>query len=125
VPLDDILPIIKRMNVGAFVLPFANPRHAHEIRCLETHPLRDDQVVVAGVIDSLTNFVEHPEVVADRLERVARAVGDPRRVIAGTDCGFDTSAGAGRVAEDVVWAKLAALGEGARIASGRLFRPGD
>jgi 5-methyltetrahydropteroyltriglutamate--homocysteine methyltransferase len=125
VPLDDILPIIKRMNVGAFVLPFANPRHAHEIRCLETHPLGDDQVVVAGVIDSLTNFVEHPEVVADRLERVARAVGDPRRVIAGTDCGFDTSAGAGRVAEDVVWAKLAALGEGARIASGRLIRPGD
>jgi methionine synthase II (cobalamin-independent) len=123
VPLDDILPIIKQMNVGGFVLPFANPRHAHEIRCLETYPLADDQIVVAGVIDTLTNFVEHPQVVADRLERVARSVGDPRRVTAGTDCGFDTSAGAGRVAEDVVWAKLAALSEGARIASERLFHP--
>ena len=77
--------------------------------------------MVAGVIDVLTNFVEHPEVVADRIEQVARAVGDPRRVIAGTDCGFDTSAGRGRVAEDVAWAKLAALAEGARIASRRLF----
>ena len=77
--------------------------------------------MVAGVIDSLTNFVEHPEVVADRLERVAAVVGDPARVLAGTDCGFDTSAGAGRVAEDVVWAKLAALRQGARLASDRLF----
>ena len=59
--------------------------------------------------------------VADRLERVAAVIGDPHRVMAGTDCGFDTSAGSGRVAEDVVWAKLAALSEGARIASGRLF----
>jgi 5-methyltetrahydropteroyltriglutamate--homocysteine methyltransferase len=124
VALEDILPIIRRMRVGGFVLPFANPRHAHEIRCLETYPLDDDQIIVAGVIDTLTNFVEHPEVVADRLERVARAVGDPRRVIGGTDCGFDTSAGMGRVAEDVVWAKLSALSEGARIASGRLFPQG-
>ena len=73
------------------------------------------------MIDTLTNFVEHPEVVAERLERVARAVGDPRRVLAGTDCGFDTSAGMGRVAEDVVWAKLKALADGARLASERLF----
>lgn len=65
-------------------------------------------------------FREHPEVVADRLERVAQVVGDPTRVLAGTDCGFDTSAGRGRVAEDMVWAKLAAMGEGARIASRRL-----
>jgi 5-methyltetrahydropteroyltriglutamate--homocysteine methyltransferase len=72
------------------------------------------------VIDSLTNFVEHPEVVAERIERVAAAIGDPHRVIAGTDCGFDTSAGMGRVAEDVVWAKLAALAEGARLASRQL-----
>jgi 5-methyltetrahydropteroyltriglutamate--homocysteine methyltransferase len=122
VALDDILPIIQRMNVGAFVLPFANPRHAHEFQCLRKHPLADDQTIVAGVIDVLTNFVEHPEVVADRLERVAEAVGDPRRVMAGTDCGFDTSAGMGRVAEDVVWAKLTTLAEGARIASRRMFR---
>jgi 5-methyltetrahydropteroyltriglutamate--homocysteine methyltransferase len=121
VPLATILPLIARMNVGALVLPFANPRHAHEVRCLEGRAISDDQIVVAGVIDSLTNFVEHPEVIAERIERVVKTLGDPSRVIAGTDCGFDTSAGAGRVAEDVVWAKLAALSEGARLASSRLF----
>jgi 5-methyltetrahydropteroyltriglutamate--homocysteine methyltransferase len=121
VPLEDILPIIERANVGALVLPFANPRHAHEFSRLRASPLADDQIIVAGVIDTLTNVIEHPEVIADRIERVAEAVGDPRRVIGGTDCGFDTAAGAGRVAEDVVWAKLAALAEGARLASRRLF----
>jgi 5-methyltetrahydropteroyltriglutamate--homocysteine methyltransferase len=121
VPLSTILPLIARMNVGALVLPFANPRHAHEVRCLQGQAIADDQIVVAGVIDSTTNFVEHPEVVAERIERVANILGDPSRVIAGTDCGFDTAAGAGRVAEDVVWAKLAALSEGARVASNRLF----
>ena len=79
-------------------------------------------MLVAGVIDTTTNYVEHPEVVADRIERIARALGDPGRVLAGTDCGFDTSAGMGKVAEDVVWAKLSALSEGAKLASGRLFR---
>ncbi|HEX2479965.1 MAG TPA: epoxyalkane--coenzyme M transferase [Geminicoccaceae bacterium] len=121
VPLAEILPVIRKARVGGFVFPFANPRHAHEYRCFEGGVLDDDQILVAGVIDTLTNFVEHPEVVADRIERVARALGDPRRVLAGTDCGFDTSAGMGRVAEDVVWAKLEALAEGARIASARLF----
>jgi 5-methyltetrahydropteroyltriglutamate--homocysteine methyltransferase len=120
VPLADILPIIKQADVGGFFFPFANPRHAHEYHVFEKEPLADDQLVIAGVIDSLTNFVEHPELVAERIEHVARAVGDPRRVIAGTDCGFDTSAGMGRVAEDVVWAKLKALAEGAHIASTRL-----
>jgi 5-methyltetrahydropteroyltriglutamate--homocysteine methyltransferase len=121
VALDAILPLIAKMNVGALVLPFANPRHAHEVRCLHGKAIADDQIVVAGVIDSTTNFVEHPEVVAERIERVAKTIGDPTRVMAGTDCGFDTSAGAGRVADDVVWAKLRALSEGARIASGHLF----
>jgi 5-methyltetrahydropteroyltriglutamate--homocysteine methyltransferase len=121
VALPEILPAIQRAKVGGFVLPFANPRHAHEYRCLKQLPLDDDQIIVAGVVDPLTNFVEHPEVVADRIEQVARAVGDPRRVLAGTDCGFDTSAGRGRVADDVVWAKLAALAEGARIATKQLF----
>ena len=120
VPLADILPIIREANVGGFFFPFANPRHAHEYRVFEKLPLDDDQLIIAGVIDSLTNFIEHPEAVADRIERVAAAVGDPHRVIAGTDCGFDTSAGMGRVAEDVVWAKLKALAEGAKIASERL-----
>jgi 5-methyltetrahydropteroyltriglutamate--homocysteine methyltransferase len=121
VPLETILPLIARMNVGALVLPFANPRHAHEVRCLEGQAIADDQIVVAGVIDSLTNFVEHPQVIAERIERVVKTLGDPCRVIAGTDCGFDSAAGAGRVAQDVVWAKLAALSEGAHIASSRLF----
>jgi 5-methyltetrahydropteroyltriglutamate--homocysteine methyltransferase len=121
VPLRDILPILRNANVGAFVLPFANGRHAWEYRCLADLPFAEDQVIIAGVIDTLTNIVEHPETVADRLVRIAEAVGDPRRVIAGTDCGFDTSAGAGRVASDVVWAKLASLAEGARLASDRLF----
>jgi 5-methyltetrahydropteroyltriglutamate--homocysteine methyltransferase len=121
VALPEVLPAIQQAKAGGFVLPFANPRHAHEYRCLKDLPLRDDQVIVAGVIDPLTNFVEHPEVVADRIEQVARAVGDPRRVLAGTDCGFDTSAGRGRVADDVVWAKLAAMAEGARIATRRLL----
>ena len=120
VDLHDILPAIAQAKVGGWVLPFANPRHAHEYRCLKDLPLNDGQVVVAGVIDPLTNFVEHPEVVADRLERVAHVIGDPTRVLAGTDCGFDTSAGRGRVAEDVVWAKLRAMADGARIASHRL-----
>ncbi|MGH6918959.1 MAG: hypothetical protein ACREJ0_14800, partial [Geminicoccaceae bacterium] len=126
VPLAEILPIIRQAQVGGFVFPFANPRHAHEYRCFEAsgagrRALDDDQVLVAGVIDTLTNFVEHPEVVAERIARVAAAVGDPRRVLAGTDCGFDTSAGMGRVAADVVWAKLRALRDGARIASARLL----
>ena len=121
VALRDILPGLLKAKAGAIFLPFANPRHAHEFRVLEDVPLADDQLLIAGVIDTLTNFVEHPEVVADRIERIAGAVGDPRRVLAATDCGFDTSAGMGRVAEDVVWAKLAALKEGAQLASQRLF----
>jgi 5-methyltetrahydropteroyltriglutamate--homocysteine methyltransferase len=122
VPLADILPALQRAEVGGFVLPFANPRHAHEFRCFARRPLAAGQVLVAGVIDPLTNIVEHPEVVADRIERVAQVVGDPKRVLAGTDCGFDTSAGWGRVAGDVVWAKLRSLSEGARLASAQLFR---
>ncbi len=121
VPLADILPIIRQANVGGLVLPFANARHAHEFKCFADYPLADDQVLVAGVIDTLTNVIEHPEVVADRLERVARVIGDPTRVLAGTDCGFDTAAGWGRVAEDVVWAKFRSMREGADLASARLF----
>jgi len=121
VPLRDILPVLLRANVGALVLPFANSRHAHEYHDLQKFPLKDDQILIAGVIDSLTNIVEHPQVVADRIERIAEIIGDPRRVVAGTDCGFDTAAGAGRVAAEVVWAKLSALNEGARIASRKLF----
>src|SRR4051812_43102074 len=121
VPLQDILPAILQAKAGAIFLPFANPRHAHEFRVIESIPLADDQLLIAGVIDTLTNFVEHPEVIADRIERIAAAIGDPRRVLAATDCGFDTSAGMGRVTEDIVWAKLRSLREGAELASRRLF----
>jgi 5-methyltetrahydropteroyltriglutamate--homocysteine methyltransferase len=121
VELREILPTIRQARVGGLVLPFANPRHGHEYRCLRALPLDDDQVIVAGVIDTLTHFVEHPEVVADRIEAVARVTGDPTRVLAGTDCGFDTSAGRGRVVDEVVWAKLRSLRDGARIASERMF----
>jgi 5-methyltetrahydropteroyltriglutamate--homocysteine methyltransferase len=125
VDMAEILPAISQARVGGWVLPIANPRHQHEYRCLKDLPLDDGQLVVAGVIDPLTNFVEHPEVVADRLENVARVIGDPTRLLAGTDCGFDTSAGRGRVPEDVVWAKLKAMADGARIASRRLGMAAD
>jgi 5-methyltetrahydropteroyltriglutamate--homocysteine methyltransferase len=121
VPLEDILPTVRQAKVGALYLPFAGPRHAHEFRCFERFPLQDGQLLIAGVIDPLTNIVEHPEVVADRIERVAAVLGDPSKVLAANDCGFDTSAGWGRVAPDVVWAKLRTLRDGAKIASTRLF----
>jgi 5-methyltetrahydropteroyltriglutamate--homocysteine methyltransferase len=121
VPLEDILPAVRHANVGALYLPFAGPRHAHEFRCFEKFPLKDGQVLIAGVIDPLTNIVEHPEVVSDRITRVVAAVGDRSAVVAANDCGFDTTAGWGRVSPDVVWAKLRSLSEGARIASARLF----
>jgi 5-methyltetrahydropteroyltriglutamate--homocysteine methyltransferase len=121
VGLEVILPHIARARVGALMLSMANPRHAHEYRYLVDAPLPADALIVAGVIDTTTNYVEHPEVVADRIERVAEAVGDPRRVIAGTDCGFDTAAGFRSVSEEVVWAKLRSLREGADLASRRLL----
>jgi 5-methyltetrahydropteroyltriglutamate--homocysteine methyltransferase len=121
VGLEHILPRLYSARVGALVLSMANPRHAHEYRCFAEHPLPEDMSLVAGVIDPTTNYVEHPRVVADRIETVARVVGDPHRVLAGTDCGFDTAAGLGEVAEEVVWQKLRALRAGADLASQRLF----
>ena len=121
VALDDILPALYRARVGALVVSMANARHEHEYKCFARHPLPDGMALVAGVIDTTNNYVEHPEVVADRLERVASAVGDPHRIIAGTDCGFDTSAGLGDVAPSLVWEKLRALRAGADLATARLF----
>ena len=123
VPLDEILPLLYGARVGALVVSMANSRHAHEYRCFERYPLPDDMLLVAGVIDTTSNYVEHPDVVADRLVRVAGAVGDPRRVIAGTDCGFDTSAGIGDIAPSVVWDKLRSLRAGADRATSRLWPP--
>ncbi len=121
VPLEEILPRLYAARVGALVVSMANPRHAHEHRCFARHPLPDGMLLVAGVVDTTTNYVEHPEVVADRIELAARAVGDPHRVLAGTDCGFATAAGLGEVAEEVVWEKLAALRAGADLATRRLL----
>jgi 5-methyltetrahydropteroyltriglutamate--homocysteine methyltransferase len=121
VPLDDILPVLYRANVGALVLSMANPRHAHEFSCFARQPLPQDRILVAGVIDTTSNYVEHPEVVADRLVRISDAVGDPTRVVAGTDCGFDTSAGICDIAPSVAWEKLRALRAGADLATSRLF----
>jgi 5-methyltetrahydropteroyltriglutamate--homocysteine methyltransferase len=121
VELAEIQPLLYEARVGALVVSMANARHAHEYRCFAERPLPDHMALVAGVIDTTTNYVEHPEVVADRLERIAAAIGDPTRVIAGTDCGFDTTAGIGDVAPSVVWEKLRSLRAGADLASARLL----
>jgi 5-methyltetrahydropteroyltriglutamate--homocysteine methyltransferase len=102
VALDDILPHLLKALVGELLLSTANPRHELEYR-FERHRLPDHLILIAGVIDTTTNYVEHPEVVADRIERAARAVGDPRRVMAGTDCGFETATGLAPIADEVVW----------------------
>lgn len=121
VPLEYILPSLLEANVGGFLFPFANSRHQHEIKLFKDHKLNTDQYLIVGAIDTLSVFVEHPEVIADRLELAAESLGSATQVMAGTDCGFDTSAGMGRLTSDVVWSKLSALKDGARIASNRLF----
>ncbi len=118
VPLRDMLSTYLEANVGSLVLSLANPRHAHEYRLLTEIP--SEFGVVVGCIDTTSNYVEHPEVVADRLMRAVEAIGDPARVQAGTDCGFATAAGMSEVASEVVWLKLASLVEGANMASDRL-----
>ncbi|HEX9921810.1 MAG TPA: cobalamin-independent methionine synthase II family protein [Anaerolineae bacterium] len=121
VPLEDIWPDVSQINAGAIMLSMANPRHAHEYRLFADLDFLGDRLLIPGVIDTTTNYIEHPEVVADRLERIAKTVGDPRRIMAGTDCGFETAAGSKMVIEEVVWAKLRSLAEGAAIASKRLL----
>jgi len=120
VPLEAVLPIVLQARVGAISLPFANPRHQHEYRVLARHRL-PESLLLPGVIDTTTNYVEHPEVVADRICLAVEAVGDRARVVASTDCGFGTFAGSEMCAETVVWAKLAALRDGAAIATRRLW----
>jgi 5-methyltetrahydropteroyltriglutamate--homocysteine methyltransferase len=121
VALEDILPLLYRAKVGALSIEMANPRHQHEHKAFEKHRLPDSMVLIPGVIDSTTNYVEHPEVIADRIGQTVRAIGDRTRVIAGADCGFGTFAAWELVAESVVWAKLKALSEGARRATERLW----
>jgi 5-methyltetrahydropteroyltriglutamate--homocysteine methyltransferase len=121
IPLSEILPVLYQARVGALSLEFANPRHQHEYTALRKAKLPPEFMLLPGVIDSTTNYVEHPEVVANRICEAVDAVGDRSRVIASSDCGFGTFAGGEFVAEDVVWAKLKSCRDGADIATGRLW----
>lgn len=121
VPLEAILPLLYHARVGALSLELANPRHQHEYAVLKRYPLPATMLFLPGVIDTTTNFVEHPELVANRICEAVDAVGERSRVIASTDCGFGTYVGWNQVAESVVWAKLRTLAEGAALASARLW----
>ncbi len=121
VPLKDIVDLILGMNVGALVIEGANPRHEHEWRVWESAKLTQGKLLIPGVISHATNVVEHPELVAERIERLARLVGR-ENVIAGTDCGFAQGPFHRRVHPSIMWAKLESLVEGARLASAKLWR---
>ena len=119
--LDLILPVLYQANVGALSIEFGNPRHQHEFEALRRHKLPDHMVLIPGVVESNSNIVEHPEVVARRMEEAVAVVGDRERVIASADCGFGTFTNREYVIEPVVWLKLKALRQGADIASTRLW----
>jgi 5-methyltetrahydropteroyltriglutamate--homocysteine methyltransferase len=119
--LAPILPILYQAHARALTIEFANPRHSHEYAAVRANPLPKDWLLIPGVIDTTTNFVEHPEVVARRIEEAVSVVGDRERVIASTDCGFGTFTGREWVAPRIVWKKLESLREGADIASARLW----
>ena len=121
VALDLILPVLYQANVGALSIEFANPRHQHEYSALRRHPLPDNMVLIPGCVETTSNIVEHPEVVARRIEEAVAAVGDRERVIAGTDCGFGTFTRREWVIEPAVWLKLQSLRRGADLASSRLW----
>jgi 5-methyltetrahydropteroyltriglutamate--homocysteine methyltransferase len=120
VPLKDIVDLVLSMNVGAFVLEGANPRHEHEWRVWESAKLPAGKILIPGVISHATNVVEHPELVAERIVRLARLVGR-ENVMAGTDCGFAQGPFHRRVHPSIMWAKLGAMVEGARLASKELW----
>jgi 5-methyltetrahydropteroyltriglutamate--homocysteine methyltransferase len=121
IPLREILPIALKARPQAISLEGANPRHEHEWAVFRDIKLPDDRLIIPGVLDSTTNFIEHPELVAQRIVRYAEVVGR-ERVIAGSDCGFATFARSQSIVEpEIVWAKLAAMAEGARLASSQLW----
>jgi 5-methyltetrahydropteroyltriglutamate--homocysteine methyltransferase len=117
-PLEEIVELILQVRAGAYALEAANPRHEHEWRVWQTHKLPAGRVLIPGVITHHLTTVEHPRLVADRIVRLAKLVGR-ENVIAGTDCGLG-----GRVHPQIAWAKLAALTEGARLASKQLWGSG-
>src|SRR5271167_4543475 len=121
VALEKILPALYQAAVGALSIEFANPRHAHEYGALKRVPFPKDMILIPGVVETTSNFVEHPEVVARRIEEAVAAVGDRERVIASADCGFGTFTRREWVIEPVVWLKLQSIRAGADIASARLW----
>ncbi len=121
VPMRDLLPVLLKAKPQALLFEAANPRHAHEWTVFREARLPDDKILIPGVLSSTTNYVEHPELVAERLLRFADIVGR-ERVMAGSDCGFSTFAGFGAVDPDIVYMKLGAMAEGARLASRKLWR---
>jgi 5-methyltetrahydropteroyltriglutamate--homocysteine methyltransferase len=121
VPLADVIDIVFRARPSAIAIEAANPRHAHEWKLFETLKLPDGKLLIPGVIESKSNFIEHPELVAQRIGRYARLVGR-ENVLAGSDCGYGTWVGQAAVDPDVVWAKFAAMAEGARIATREFWR---
>jgi 5-methyltetrahydropteroyltriglutamate--homocysteine methyltransferase len=124
IPLSDIIDIVLRARPAALLIEAANPRHSHEWRVFTDVALPEGKILVPGVIDTLTSYIEHPRVVADRILAYASVVG-PENVIAGTDCGFATFADAACVDADVAWAKLRSLAEGAGIASREIWPAPD
>jgi 5-methyltetrahydropteroyltriglutamate--homocysteine methyltransferase len=120
VPLKDIVDLILKVNVGAYVIEGANPRHEHEWKVWRDVKLPAGKVLIPGVISHATNVVEHPELVAERIVRLAQIVGR-ENVIAGTDCGFAQGPFHRRVHPSIMWAKLEALAAGARLASKELW----
>jgi 5-methyltetrahydropteroyltriglutamate--homocysteine methyltransferase len=120
VPLRDIVDLVLKVNAGAYVIEGANPRHEHEWRVWKDVQLPDGKILIPGVISHATNIVEHPELVAERIVRLAEIVGR-ENLIAGTDCGFAQGPFHRRVHPSIMWAKLEALAEGAKIASNELW----
>jgi 5-methyltetrahydropteroyltriglutamate--homocysteine methyltransferase len=120
VPLKDVVDLILKVKAGAYLIEGANPRHEHEWRVWENVKLPDGRVLVPGVVSHATNIVEHPELVAERLVRIARVLGR-ENVMAGTDCGFAQGPFHRRVHPSIMWAKLESLAEGARLASRQLY----
>ncbi|MBK6674308.1 MAG: cobalamin-independent methionine synthase II family protein [Proteobacteria bacterium] len=122
VPMEKLLPVVMKAKPQAILFEATNPRHAHEWKVFRDFKslVPEDKILVPGVLSTTTNYVEHPELVAERLENLANVVGRDR-VIAGTDCGFGTFAGFGPVDPDIVWLKLKSLVDGAAIASKRLW----